>query len=174
MERYLFTTFRVVYEIDFFSCENIVRFVILVHEAQDFPPIWYSCILKALNDPLDGDLLIVCEGDQGEEKFMEGRIFLFYTSFFRCFLFRSFQVFCFREHCDDSLPENRKIHSDRLEHRLVIYTKIVVHDLIPHPCGCLPGNIRVFLSQLRGEILRGFTNDALASARYRHVQGGDP
>ena len=65
MERYLFTTFRVVYEIDFFSGENIVRYAILVDEAQDFPPIWYSCIPGALNDPLDGDLLIVCDGNQG-------------------------------------------------------------------------------------------------------------
>jgi hypothetical protein len=38
---------------------------ILVDEAQDFPPIWYSCVLEALNDPLDGDLLIVCDGNQG-------------------------------------------------------------------------------------------------------------
>ncbi|MGD1004644.1 MAG: 3'-5' exonuclease [Methanoregulaceae archaeon] len=38
---------------------------ILVDEAQDFPPIWFSCILEALIDPLDGDLLIVCDGNQG-------------------------------------------------------------------------------------------------------------
>jgi hypothetical protein len=38
---------------------------ILVDEAQDFPPVWYSCILEALNDPSDGDLLIVCDGNQG-------------------------------------------------------------------------------------------------------------
>lgn len=38
---------------------------ILVDEAQDFPPIWFSCILEALDDPLDGDLLIVCDGNQG-------------------------------------------------------------------------------------------------------------
>lgn len=38
---------------------------ILVDEAQDFPPVWYSCVLEALNDPLDGDLLIVCDGNQG-------------------------------------------------------------------------------------------------------------
>jgi hypothetical protein len=38
---------------------------ILVDEAQDFPPIWFSCILEALADPLDGDLLIVCDGNQG-------------------------------------------------------------------------------------------------------------
>lgn len=38
---------------------------ILVDEAQDFPPVWYSCILEALSDPLDGDLLVVCDGNQG-------------------------------------------------------------------------------------------------------------
>ncbi|MCX6701544.1 MAG: NERD domain-containing protein [Methanomicrobiales archaeon] len=38
---------------------------ILVDEAQDFPPIWFSCILEALTDPFDGDLLIVCDGNQG-------------------------------------------------------------------------------------------------------------
>ena len=38
---------------------------ILVDEAQDFPPIWFSCIIEALKDPLDGDLLIVCDGNQG-------------------------------------------------------------------------------------------------------------
>jgi superfamily I DNA and RNA helicase len=38
---------------------------ILVDEAQDFPPIWFSCLLESLTDPLDGDLLIVCDGNQG-------------------------------------------------------------------------------------------------------------
>jgi superfamily I DNA/RNA helicase len=38
---------------------------ILIDEAQDFPPIWFTCILEALRDPLDGDLLIVCDGNQG-------------------------------------------------------------------------------------------------------------
>ncbi len=38
---------------------------ILIDEAQDFPSIWFSCILEALRDPLDGDLLIVCDGNQG-------------------------------------------------------------------------------------------------------------
>ncbi len=38
---------------------------ILVDEAQDFPSIWFSCILDALKDPLEGDLLIVCDGNQG-------------------------------------------------------------------------------------------------------------
>ena len=34
-------------------------------KPQDFPPIWFSCILEALADPFDGDLLIVCDGNQG-------------------------------------------------------------------------------------------------------------
>lgn len=38
---------------------------ILIDEAQDFPPIWFSCILEALSDPFDGDLLVVCDGNQG-------------------------------------------------------------------------------------------------------------
>ena len=38
---------------------------ILVDEAQDFPPIWFTCILEALTNPEDGDLLIVCDGNQG-------------------------------------------------------------------------------------------------------------
>jgi hypothetical protein len=38
---------------------------ILIDEAQDFPSIWFSCILEGLRDPLEGDLLIVCDGNQG-------------------------------------------------------------------------------------------------------------
>jgi hypothetical protein len=38
---------------------------ILVDEAQDFPPVWFSCILEALSNPDEGDLLIVCDGNQG-------------------------------------------------------------------------------------------------------------
>jgi hypothetical protein len=38
---------------------------ILIDEAQDFPSIWFTSILEALRDPLDGDLLIVCDGNQG-------------------------------------------------------------------------------------------------------------
>lgn len=38
---------------------------ILIDEAQDFPSIWFSCILEALKDPENGDLLIVCDGNQG-------------------------------------------------------------------------------------------------------------
>ena len=42
---------------------------ILVDEAQDFAPEWFSCVLEALDDPLDGDLLIVCDGNQGIHRF---------------------------------------------------------------------------------------------------------
>ncbi|HNL85715.1 MAG TPA: 3'-5' exonuclease [Methanoregulaceae archaeon] len=38
---------------------------ILIDEAQDFHPTWFSCILPAMKDPDDGDLLIVCDGNQG-------------------------------------------------------------------------------------------------------------
>ncbi len=38
---------------------------ILIDEAQDFPPVWFSCILEALSNPLEGDLLVVCDGNQG-------------------------------------------------------------------------------------------------------------
>lgn len=38
---------------------------ILVDEAQDFPPSWFSCILEALANREEGDLLIVCDGNQG-------------------------------------------------------------------------------------------------------------
>jgi hypothetical protein len=38
---------------------------VLIDEAQDFHPTWFSCILLSLKDPFDGDLLIVCDGNQG-------------------------------------------------------------------------------------------------------------
>ena len=38
---------------------------VLVDEAQDFHPTWFSCTLLAMKDPYDGDLLIVCDGNQG-------------------------------------------------------------------------------------------------------------
>jgi len=38
---------------------------ILIDEAQDFPAVWFSCVLEALKDPNIGDLLIVCDGNQG-------------------------------------------------------------------------------------------------------------
>lgn len=38
---------------------------VLIDEAQDFSPTWFKCTLEAMKDPLDGDLLIVCDGNQG-------------------------------------------------------------------------------------------------------------
>jgi hypothetical protein len=38
---------------------------VLIDEAQDFPSIWFSSVLESMRDPLDGDLLIVCDGNQG-------------------------------------------------------------------------------------------------------------
>ena len=60
----------------------------------------------------------------------------------------------------NSLPENRKINLDCFIHCFVIHTKIVVHDLIPHPGSCLPGDIGEFLSQLRGYVLRRFADNS--------------
>jgi hypothetical protein len=34
---------------------------ILIDEGQDFPPNWFTCVLSALKDPNDGDLLIVLD-----------------------------------------------------------------------------------------------------------------
>ena len=42
-----------------FSCVDAV----LVDETQDFHPTRFSCILLAMKDPYDGDLLIVCDGN---------------------------------------------------------------------------------------------------------------
>ena len=38
---------------------------VLVDEAQDFYPTWFSCVLEAMKDRLDGDLIIVGDGAQG-------------------------------------------------------------------------------------------------------------
>lgn len=38
---------------------------VLVDEAQDFEPGWFICLLAAMKDPEDGDLLIVADGAQG-------------------------------------------------------------------------------------------------------------
>ena len=38
---------------------------VFIDEAQDFVPKWFSCVLEAMKDPLDGDLLIVADGNQG-------------------------------------------------------------------------------------------------------------
>lgn len=39
--------------------------VVMVDEAQDFPSSWFSCILEAMKDRYDGDLIIVGDGSQG-------------------------------------------------------------------------------------------------------------
>ena len=38
---------------------------IIVDEAQDFETSWYKCLLEAIDDPDDGDLIIVGDGSQG-------------------------------------------------------------------------------------------------------------
>ena len=38
---------------------------VLIDEAQDFDPVWFRCVLEAMADPNDGDLLIVGDRHQG-------------------------------------------------------------------------------------------------------------
>jgi hypothetical protein len=38
---------------------------VFVDEAQDFARSWFQCALEAMEDPLDGDLIIVGDGNQG-------------------------------------------------------------------------------------------------------------
>lgn len=38
---------------------------VLIDEAQDFPAVWFRCIMQLMEDPDDGDLLIVADGNQG-------------------------------------------------------------------------------------------------------------
>lgn len=38
---------------------------ILIDEAQDFHSEWLRCCVKALKDPVDGDLVVVADGNQG-------------------------------------------------------------------------------------------------------------
>src|SRR5262249_50062894 len=38
---------------------------VLIDEAQDFEGAWFSCVLAAMKDPNDGDLLIVGDRRQG-------------------------------------------------------------------------------------------------------------
>lgn len=38
---------------------------ILVDEAQDFEVSWFKCVLEAMKEPYDGDLIIVGDGNQG-------------------------------------------------------------------------------------------------------------
>ena len=45
--------------------EAQVRYdAVLIDEAQDFPASWFRCAVNALNDPEDGDLLVVGDGRQ--------------------------------------------------------------------------------------------------------------
>lgn len=39
--------------------------VVLIDESQDFEPIWFRCVLEAMKEPEDGDLVIVGDGNQG-------------------------------------------------------------------------------------------------------------
>ena len=41
---------------------------ILIDEGQDFPPIWYKCVLTAMKDPNDGDLLIALDENQSIKR----------------------------------------------------------------------------------------------------------
>lgn len=41
---------------------------VLIDEAQDFAVSWFKCVLEAMQDPNDGDLVIVGDGSQGLYK----------------------------------------------------------------------------------------------------------
>lgn len=41
---------------------------VLIDEGQDFEPSWFRCALRALKDPLQGDLVVVADGSQGLYK----------------------------------------------------------------------------------------------------------
>jgi len=41
---------------------------VFVDEAQDFEPTWLECLVAALKDPDDGDLIVVADGNQGIYK----------------------------------------------------------------------------------------------------------
>lgn len=47
------------------STESAKYDVVMIDEAQDFHPIWYSCALEGMKDPYDGDLIIVGDASQG-------------------------------------------------------------------------------------------------------------
>ncbi len=48
------------------GCNDSYRYdAILIDEAQDFAVSWYKCCLAAMQDPNDGDLIIVGDGSQG-------------------------------------------------------------------------------------------------------------
>jgi len=39
--------------------------VVLIDEAQDFAAEWFQCVLKAMKDPINGEMLIIGDGRQG-------------------------------------------------------------------------------------------------------------
>jgi hypothetical protein len=43
-------------------------FAAFIDEAQDFPGCWFKCVVQAIEEPLDGDLLIVADASQGLYK----------------------------------------------------------------------------------------------------------
>jgi len=48
------------------GCKDSHRYdAILIDEAQDFAISWFKCVLEAMVDPNDGDLVIVGDGSQG-------------------------------------------------------------------------------------------------------------
>jgi hypothetical protein len=48
------------------GCEDSRKYdVILIDEAQDFDASWFKCVLAAMVDQYDGDLIIVGDGSQG-------------------------------------------------------------------------------------------------------------
>lgn len=54
------------------GCEDSEKYkAILVDEAQDFAPSWFKCVLEALTDQENDDLLIV--GDDNQDVFGRGR-----------------------------------------------------------------------------------------------------
>ncbi|AKH36937.1 MULTISPECIES: nuclease-related domain-containing DEAD/DEAH box helicase [Nitrosomonas] len=39
--------------------------LVMIDEAQDFDATWFRCVLESMEDPYDGDLIIVGDGNQG-------------------------------------------------------------------------------------------------------------
>lgn len=49
--------------------DNEAKFdAVFVDEAQDFEPTWLECVVAAMKDPDDGDLVVVADGNQGIYK----------------------------------------------------------------------------------------------------------
>ena len=51
------------------GCADTRRYdAVLIDEAQDFAVSWFKCVLEAMKEPNDGDLVIVADGSQGLYK----------------------------------------------------------------------------------------------------------